>query len=98
MQSTSYRASDHEQWSAAGLENIAANHEMEYCNQEPDYGDCLSGEWFITDDASKTIIYGTFGNYNSPGASYYTYAEVYDSTEEYIAALAEWESKPEYFK
>jgi hypothetical protein len=96
MASESYRASDHGEWADAGLDGVQDAHEISYCNQEEDGADQLRGEWFIADDDRRTIVYGTFGNCNSPGASHYTYAEVYDDEGEYRAALAEWESKPEY--
>lgn len=98
MSSTSYRASDHKEWYDAGLEAIQEQYEMEYCNQEDDGCDCLRGDWFIADDTTRTIIFGTFGNYNSPGASHYTYAEVYDTEDDYREALAEWEGHPEYLE
>lgn len=94
--SKSYCAADYKKWEAAGLDKIMNGSEMEYVNQEEDGFDTLRGEWYIADDDTRTIIFGTFGNYNSPGASHYTYAEVYDDVEEYRAALAEWEAKPEY--
>ena len=98
MSSTTYRASDHKEWDTAGLDAIQNRHEMEYVNQEDDGADCLRGEWFIADDETRTLIHGTFGNHNSPGASHYTYADVYDDETEYRAALAEWESAPEYLE
>ncbi len=98
MASESYRASDHREWDAAGLDAVQDKHEMEYVNQSDDYGDSLQGEWWMADDASRTIIWGTFGNYNSPGASHYTYAEVYDDEVEYRADVAKWEAMPEYLE
>jgi hypothetical protein len=98
MASQSYRGADHGEWADAGLDAIQERHAMEYVNQEDDGPDQLRGEWFIADDEARTIIFGTFGNYNSPGASHYTYAEVYDDEEEYRAALAEWEARPEYLE
>lgn len=98
MASKTYRAADHKEWDAAGLDKVFDGLEMEYVNQEEDYGDCLRGEWYAADDDTLTIFSGTFGNYNSPGASHYTYAEVYDNAEEYRTALAEWEAKPEYLE
>ena len=94
--STHYRAWDHKEWDAAGLDAILDRHEMEYVNQEDDGPDQLRGEWYVADDDAHIIIYGTFGNDNSPGASSYTYADVYDDEEGYRAELAEWEDKPEY--
>lgn len=98
MASQSYRASDHQEWDAAGLDAIMNKHEMEYCDQEDDGFQIWRGEWYVADDDTRTIISGTFGNYNSPGASHCTYAEVYDDEGEYRAALAEWEAKPEYLE
>lgn len=87
---------DYKAWAERGLDTIQDRHEMEYVNQEEDGCDCYAGEWYIADDDALVIISGTFGNYNSPGASHYTSAEVFESEEEYRAALAEWEDKPEY--
>lgn len=92
----SYRAADHKEWDAQGLDTIFQRHEMEYVNQEDDGCDCTRGEWYAADDDTLTIFSGSFGNDNSPGASHYTYAEVYETREEYTSALAEWEAKPEY--
>ncbi len=96
MGSISISGTDYTAWAAHGLDELQARHEMEFVNQEEDGPDQLCGEWYIADDEKRVIIYGTFGNYNSPGASHYTEAEVYDDEDEYRAALAEWEAKPEY--
>ncbi len=69
---------------------------IEYVNQADDYGDSLRGEWFASDDRTRTIYHGSFGNDHSPGASHYTNAEVFATEEEYRAKLAEWEALPEY--
>lgn len=125
MASQSYRASDHQEWDAAGLDAILGKHEMEYCDQEDDGFQMWRGSWYVADDDTRTIISGTFGNDNSPGASHYTYAEVFsvssdpwdddakedfdteeefraelevEAEDEYRAALAEWEAKPEYLE
>ncbi len=94
----SYRGADHKEWAAApvALDSLMQKHEMEYVNQEEDGCDSLSGDWWLADDDALTIIHGTFGNDHSPGASHYTYADVYDNEEEYREALAEWEGKEEY--
>lgn len=55
---------------------------VEYINQS-EYGDGqLEGEWFYCDDNCNIIYFGTFGNYNSPGADSYTTATIFDKTEE----------------
>lgn len=90
-------AFNHEEWAARGLKDYSDYADMvTYCNQEEDGFDCQRGEWFYGDDATRTIYYGTFGNYNSPGADCYTYADDYDTEEEYRAELAKWEAMPEY--
>lgn len=69
-----------------------------FCNQE-EYGDGqLEGEWWYADDSARVIYYGSFGNYNSPGASSCTWAEVYGAEEEaeYREQVAHWEAQPEY--
>jgi hypothetical protein len=99
--STSYNAFDHKSWEAAGLLNFEDFSELiEYVNQS-EYGDGqLEGEWWWADDSTRTVYFGSFGNYNAPGASSYTYAEVYEEEEkeDFLAAVAEWESKPEYLE
>lgn len=96
--SESYRMWDTREWQAAWLNILMEKGEMTYINQMEDYADSLAGEWYITDDDTRTIIYGTFGNDHSPGCSSSTYAEVWaeDEVEDYQKALAVWESYPEY--
>jgi hypothetical protein len=96
---TSYNAFDHKAWKAAGLldyEDFADA--VEYVNQS-EYGDGqLEGGWYYIDNATKTIYYGTFGNDWAPGASSYTFADVYSDDEvvEFSIAALEWEESPEY--
>jgi hypothetical protein len=71
---------------------------VEYVNQSEDYGDCLRGEWYYGDDESLIIYYGSFGNYNSPGASCYTHSEQHETENEYRAALQQWIDQPEYLE
>jgi hypothetical protein len=47
------------------------------------------------------IYFGTWGNDNSPGASVYTYAEVFDMDDpedaaEYEKRVRYWDSQPEW--
>jgi hypothetical protein len=100
-------AFNHEQWQRHGLKDYAdfAEHAT-FCNQA-EYGDGqLEGEWFYIDDeplpnGSRVIYFGSFGNDNSPGASAYTNAEVFDGGDpdemaEFTLRAREWEAKPEY--
>src|SRR5262245_45372657 len=92
-----YIAADHRPWDAAGLKDYGDFAEcVTYCNQS-EYGcDQLEGDWWYADDDTPTIYSGTFGNYNSPGASWYTFAAVYDDVDEYLAEVARLEGIPEY--
>jgi hypothetical protein len=96
--SQSYNAFDHAKWDAAGLKDFGDFAEcVEYVNQR-DYGDFTEGDWYYCDDETRTIYTGTFGNYNSPGASSYTNADVYeaDEIEEYEAEKKKLEAQDEY--
>lgn len=97
VSSTDYCAWNHREWEAASLKDYGDFAEcVAYVNQEEDGFEQLRGEWFADDVDALTIYWGSFGNYNSPGASSYTYACVYDCLEDFQAALAEWEAMPEY--
>ncbi len=91
-------ASEYTRWTELGMESLLTNGCMEFCNQEPNGADCNRGDWYIADDASLTIVWGTFGSYNSPGDSHYTYGTVFASESDYKTALAEWEAKPEWLE
>ena len=100
---TAYNAYDFASWESIGLEDFADFSDcVSYFNQE-DNGDYGSGEWFYTPDSPLPdgcfVIYGgSYGNYSSPGASSYTYAEVYEAGEEgaYRERIAELEAFPEW--
>lgn len=98
MSSHTYGAWERSEWEEAGLEEAYRRGEMQFVNCEPDGFEYERGEWYITDDAARTIFYGTFGNYNFPGARDYTEAIVYYDDGEYQAAVAEWAAKPEYLE
>jgi hypothetical protein len=111
--SYSYNAFNHKEWDAAGLEDYSDfSEKVEYYNQR-DCGDHTEGSWFYVGekplpekDGMKNqfaIYHGTFGNYNSPGASSYTNAEVYDLDDpeekaEFEKHKAELEAKEEYLE
>ena len=64
------------------------------------------GEWcFIPDDpqpnGDRVIYFGSWGNDNSPGASMYTHAEIFDGDDpaelaQFAERVKHWESQPEY--
>ena len=94
-----FRATDYRDWDDANLLDYGDFADCVTFCLCSEYGDGQEeGEWYYIDTENRTIYYGSFGNYNSPGASDYTYADCYgpDEGEEFAAAVREWESKPEY--
>ncbi len=101
MSSITVYGSNYREWAEHGLKDFGDFSDcIEYVNQTEDYCDSLAGEWYYCDDDALVIYSGTFGNYNSPGASHYMSAEVYDRDGEGRAAYekdkAGWESQDEY--
>jgi hypothetical protein len=97
--STSYNAFNHKAWSEAGLKDYGDFAEcVEFANQIELGDGTLEGDWYYCDDETRTIYTGTFGNYNSPGASSYTNADVYDEDEqeEYDEEKKRLEAQDEY--
>jgi len=108
--SDTLNAFDHKRWAEEKLQDYGefADRTGE-CNQLEE-GDGTSGEWFyIPDDPlpelehepgeRRVIYHGSWGNYNSPGASSYTYATIYympEDQEEYEADKKKWEEAPEW--
>jgi hypothetical protein len=101
-------AFDHAEWEHHGLANFSEFAEMiNECNVGED---CFSGfgEWFFAPDepmpnGDRVIYFGSWGNDNSPGASMYTNAEIFDmNNPEDAAVFAErvkhWESQEEYIE
>ena len=94
-------AFNHKRWSARGLKDFGDYAEcVEYINQSELGDGTIEGEWYYVDDENKTIYFGTFGNYNSPGASSYTYADQYgpDEWADYGNKVAILEDSPEYLE
>ena len=109
------KASDHAEWEQNSLADYGDFSDMvEYCNQGEDAFSGYGDWYYIPDDplapmkdvreykANERVIYfGSYGNDNSPGASHYTYAEIFDMDDEDDAAefekrKAEWEASEEY--
>lgn len=105
-----FHANEYKVWDQWGFRADLPGDVGDYVNQRHYGDDCLEGQWYATgpvvvdptDGCPHQVIYfGTFGNYNSPGASHYTHATVYDTLDpddmaEYAADLARWEACPEY--
>lgn len=97
MRATYNEYSDRREWESLGLKEFGDYAEsVQYFNQLVCYGDSLQGEWFADDPDSLTVYGGTFGIDHSPGASIYTWAEVYDDPAEFAARVKTLESFPEW--
>jgi hypothetical protein len=99
-------AFDHDEWKHHGLADFSDYAEqISECNMGEDsfsgYGD-----WFFVPDeplpnSDRVIYFGSWGNDNSPGASTYTNAEIFDALDpdqliEFSKRVEHWESQPEY--
>lgn len=115
--SITVKAFDHEEWEEHSLQDYGEfSDRIAECNQE-EFGDCTRGEWFYIPEEvlppmkgvdygdlkpNERVIYsGSWGNDNSPGASMYTYAEIFDMDDpeeaaEFEKRKAEWEACPEW--
>jgi len=64
------------------------------------------GEWFFVPEepllnGDRVVYFGSWGNDNSPGASMYTNAEIFDGSDpddvaEFAERVRHWESQSEY--
>ena len=99
-------AFNHREWSNLGLADFGDfSDQISECNTGEDAFSGY-GEWFFVPEqplpnGDRVIYYGSWGNDNSPGASMYTHAEVFDGNDpdelaEFTLRVQEWESKPEY--
>ena len=101
-------AFNHREWARLGLADYGDfADQVAECNVGEDTFSG-HGEWFyIPEEAlpnnDRVIYFGTWGNDNSPGASSYTHAEIFDmdnpvDAAEYEKRVKEWESQPEWAK
>ena len=101
--SLSVCAFNHKEWKRLGLQDYAEFAErVSECNVA---NDGEHGEWFYFPDeplpnGDWVIYHGSWENDNAPGASMYTHAEIFDSsdpdeTTTYYLRCQHWESEPE---
>lgn len=98
----------HREWDAAGLADYSDFSERtQECNQGEDAFSGYGDWYYIPDEplseGHRVIYWGSWGNDNSPGASSYTHAEVYDMGDEddvaqYDKDVKHWESQPEWLE
>ena len=104
--SMTINAHDYREWEELGLLDYSDySDKIQECNQW-EQGDCTVGEWYYipserTAKNDAVIYFGSWGNYNAPGASSYTYAEVYDmdnpdEVDQYAADVKRWKRYPEW--
>jgi hypothetical protein len=100
---------DHKEWDRLNLQDYSEfSEKITECDQR-ELGDCTAGNWYYIPDEPvtnengvfKVIYHGSWGNYNSPGASSYTYAELFDTTdpddmEDFEKQKKNWENSPEW--
>lgn len=98
-------AFNHTEWERLGLADFGDfADQISECNVGEDSFSGY-GEWFFVPDeplpnGDRVIYFGSWGNDNSPGASMYTNAEIFDGSDpdelaEFTLRVKEWESKPE---
>ncbi|HLN28594.1 MAG TPA: hypothetical protein VK395_12700 [Gemmataceae bacterium] len=101
-------AFNHSEWQRLGLLDYGDFADMiSECNVGEDAFSGYGEWWYVPDDpqpkGDRVIYFGSWGNDNSPGASMYTNAEIFDMNDssdvaEYAKRVREWESQPEYLK
>jgi hypothetical protein len=98
-------AFDHEEWERHGLADYSEFADrITECNVGEDSFSGF-GEWFYVPDeplpnGDRVIYFGSWGNDNSPGASTYTNAEIFDVLDpnklvEFSKRVEHWENQPE---
>ena len=99
-------AFNHDEWERHGLADFGDfADQITECNVGEDSFSGF-GEWFYVPDeplpnGDRVIYFGSWGNDNSPGASTYTNAEIFDVLDpnqliEFSKRVDHWESQPEY--
>jgi hypothetical protein len=101
-------AFNHDEWERHGLADYSEFADrITECNVSEDSFSGF-GEWFYVPDeplpnGDRVIYFGSWGNDNSPGASTYTNAEIFDflgpdQLIEFSKRVDHWESQPEYIE
>lgn len=91
----------HAEWAAHGLQEFGDFSDcVEFVNQIQYGDDTTAGQWYYIDYERNVIYHGTFGTYNSPGASYHTEADIFgmddEGQREFERNAIEWESQQEW--
>ena len=99
-------AFNHDEWNRYSLADFS-----DYADQITEVNvseDAFSGngDWYFIPNeplpnGDRVIYYGSWGNDNSPGASMYTHAEIFDALDpdqliEFSKRVDHWENQPEF--
>ena len=99
-------AFNHDEWKRHGLADFSefADKIIEVNVDEDEFSG--NGEWFFVPpeplpNGDRVIYFGSWGNDNSPGASSYTNAEIFDALGpdqliEFSNRVDHWENQPEF--
>ena len=99
-------AFNHAEWNRHGLADFSEfADQIAECNMGEDAFSGF-GEWFFVPNeplpnGDRVIYFGSWGNDNSPGASMYTNAEIFDALDpdqliEFSKRVDHWENQPEF--
>ena len=102
----SINAFHHDEWQRLGLVDFGDFADrLTECNVGEDSFSGY-GEWFYIPDeplptGERVIYWGSWGNDNSPGASLYTRAEIFDVSDpgelaEFTSRVKHWKTQPEF--
>lgn len=99
-------AFNHDEWERHGLADFGDfTDQISECNMGEDAVSGF-GEWYFVPEEplpnnDRVIYFGSWGNDNSPGASTYTNAEIFDGDlpsdmSDFAERVEHWEDQPEY--
>ena len=104
--SFSINAGQQAEWKSLGLADFRDfSEKITECNVG-DNGDSGFGQWFFVPEepmpnGDRVFYFGSWGNYNSPGAWAYTNAEIFDGDDpadlaEFQTWVKHWKNQPEF--
>ena len=93
-------ALNYKEWEKYNLENYCDFSEKLTEYDMRTIGDSVKGCWYYIPEGQTIIHFGEWGEYNSPGASSYTWANIYDEdeTEDFLKHKKELEDSEKWLK
>lgn len=90
---------DDPNWDALGLPDFGdIADEVSYCNQREIADGQCEGFWWWIDEEKMSIVQGSFGIMNAPGASGYTHVVIYKDKDKFDSAVADYKGYPEWLE